>query len=86
MLNKGIDVLVATPGRLIDLMNQKIVKLNEVQYFVLDEADTLLDMGFIKDVKFIKGFIPKTRQTLMFSATISKEVSALASELLNDPL
>lgn len=86
MLNKGIDVLVATPGRLIDLMNQKIVKLNEVEYFVLDEADTLLDMGFIRDVKFIKGFIPKERQTLMFSATISKEVSSLASELLVDPV
>lgn len=86
MLSRGIDILVATPGRLIDLIKQKIVKLGDVQYFVLDEADTLLDMGFIKDVKHIKGFIPKTRQTMMFSATISKEVTSLASELLNDPL
>lgn len=85
MLNRGIDILIATPGRLIDLMNQKIVKLGTVQHFVLDEADTLLDMGFIKDVKFIKGFIPKTRQTMMFSATFSAEVMSLAAELLTDP-
>ena len=85
MLNRGIDILIATPGRLIDLMNQKIVKLGTVQHFVLDEADTLLDMGFIKDVKFIKGFIPKTRQTMMFSATFSAEVMSLATELLTDP-
>lgn len=85
MLNRGIDILIATPGRLIDLMNQKIVKLGTVEHFVLDEADTLLDMGFIKDVKFIKGFIPKTRQTMMFSATFSAEVMSLAAELLTDP-
>lgn len=85
MLNKGIDILIATPGRLIDLMKQKLVKLSEVKYFVLDEADTLLDMGFINDVKYIKGFIPRERQTMMFSATISKSVANLASTLLNDP-
>lgn len=85
MLNKGIDILIATPGRLIDLMKQKVVKLNDVKYFVLDEADTLLDMGFINDVKYIKGFIPRERQTMMFSATISKSVANLASTLLNEP-
>ena len=85
MLKRGIDVLVATPGRLIDLMRQKIVSLSDVRYFVLDEADTLLDMGFIKDVKHIKGFITKERQTLMFSATVSPEVAKLAGELLINP-
>ena len=85
MLKKGIDVLVATPGRLIDLMKQRVVSLSDVKYFVLDEADTLLDMGFIKDVKHIKGFITKERQTLMFSATVSPEVAKLAGELLVNP-
>ena len=64
---------------------KKIVHLNTVEHFVLDEADMLLDMGFIKDVKYIKGFIPKTRQTMMFSATISSEISSLANDLLIDP-
>lgn len=85
MIRSGIDILIATPGRLIDLMHQKIVRLNTVEHFVLDEADMLLDMGFIKDVKYIKGFIPKTRQTMMFSATISPEISSLANDLLVDP-
>lgn len=85
MIRGGIDILIATPGRLIDLMHQKIVRLNTVEHFVLDEADMLLDMGFIKDVKYIKGFIPKTRQTMMFSATISSEISSLANDLLVDP-
>ncbi len=85
MIRGGIDILIATPGRLIDLMHQKIVRINTVEHFVLDEADMLLDMGFIKDVKYIKGFIPKTRQTMMFSATISKEISALADDLLVNP-
>ena len=85
MIRGGIDILIATPGRLMDLMQQKIVRINTVEHFVLDEADMLLDMGFIKDVKYIKGFIPKTRQTMMFSATISKEISALAADLLVDP-
>lgn len=85
MIRGGIDILIATPGRLIDLMHQKIVHLSTVEHFVLDEADMLLDMGFIKDVKYIKGFIPKTRQTMMFSATISSEISSLANDLLIDP-
>ncbi len=85
MLKKGLDVLIATPGRLMDLMKQKIVKLNTVKYFVLDEADNLLDMGFIKDVRYIKGFVPKTRQTMMFSATISLEIANLSTELLAMP-
>lgn len=85
MLKKGIDILVATPGRLKDLLKQHVVSLRDVHYFVLDEADTMLDMGFINDVKHIKGFIPKERQTLMFSATISPAVSTLARDLLIDP-
>ncbi len=85
MIKKGLDILIATPGRLMDLMKQKIVKLNTVKYFVLDEADNMLDMGFIKDVRYIKGFIPRTRQTMMFSATISLEIANLSSELLAMP-
>lgn len=86
MLFKGIDILVATPGRLIDLMKQHKVRLNDVKYFVLDEADTLLDMGFINDVKYIKGFIQKERQSMMFSATISKEIASLSNIILTDPV
>lgn len=86
MLEKGVDVLVATPGRLIDLVRQKVLTLNNVKTFVLDEADTMLDMGFIKDVKFIQTLLKNNEQTLMFSATISSSVSDLASQLLKDPV
>jgi ATP-dependent RNA helicase RhlE len=86
MLSRGVDILVATPGRLKDLMNQGIVDLGSVEYLVLDEADTLLDMGFIKDVRFIVKATAKDRQTMLFSATFSKEILSLAIELLKDPI
>ncbi|MGE5456665.1 MAG: DEAD/DEAH box helicase [Ignavibacteriales bacterium] len=82
LLKKGVDVLVATPGRLLDLINQKYVKLDHLKTLVLDEADTMLDMGFIKDVKKIISFTPNTKQTLLFSATMSKEVINLSEDLL----
>ncbi len=84
VLKKGLDILVATPGRLLDLINQKKVKLNNLETLVLDEADVMLDMGFIHDVKKIIEHTPKNRQTLLFSATIPNEISALANTLLKD--
>ena len=85
-IRRGLDVLIATPGRLIDLMNQGIVRLNMVQYFVLDEADRMLDMGFIRDVRKIVSKIKKERQTMLFSATMPKEILGLANELLTNPI
>lgn len=85
-LNSGVDILVATPGRLLDLINQKLVNLSEVKYFVLDEADRMLDMGFIIDVNKVVSYIPKDRQTMLFSATLPKEVTKLANDLLNNPI
>lgn len=85
-LAKGFDVLVATPGRLLDLMNQKLVSLAKVKYFVLDEADRMLDMGFVTDVRKIVKAIPKVRQTALFSATIPNEILSLANELLTNPV
>lgn len=85
MIERGIDILVATPGRLIDLVKQKVVSLKNVETFVLDEADTMLDMGFIKDVKQINHLLINNKQTLMFSATISLEIRDLASVLLKSP-
>jgi ATP-dependent RNA helicase RhlE len=85
-LAQGLDVLVATPGRLLDLAGQRHVDLSEVSVLVLDEADRLLDMGFIRDVKRIVALTPKSRQSLLFSATMPKEVAALARELLEDPI
>ncbi len=85
-LKRGVDILVATPGRLLDLMNQRRVDLRNVQSLVLDEADTMLDMGFIHDVKKIISRIPVERQTLLFSATIPTEIKHLAKELLKDPI
>ncbi len=85
-LNRGFDVLIATPGRLIDLMNQRLVNLNSVKYFVLDEADRMLDMGFIHDVKRIVSSMPKERQTMLFSATIPNEILKLANDLLVNPV
>ena len=82
LLKKGVDILVATPGRLLDLINQKYVKLDHLKALVLDEADTMLDMGFIRDVKKIISFTPNKRQTLLFSATMSKEVINLSEDLL----
>ena len=83
-LKKGLDILVATPGRLLDLVNQKAVKLNNVQILVLDEADHMLDMGFIHDIKKIIGMTPPERQNLLFSATFSTEIKKLAQSLGSD--
>ncbi|MDX5361920.1 MAG: DEAD/DEAH box helicase, partial [Alphaproteobacteria bacterium] len=85
-LSRGIDVVIATPGRLLDLMNQGHVTLNDVGVFVLDEADRMLDMGFINDVKKIAAKLPKDRQTLLFSATMPQAVTGLAQGLLDDPV
>ncbi len=80
------DVLVATPGRLLDLMSQGLVKLDQVAHFVLDEADRMLDMGFIHDVRRVIGALPKTRQKLFFSATVPRPIESLAASLLADPV
>ena len=85
-LRRGIDVLVATPGRLLDLVSQRLAHLDKVSMLVLDEADRLLDMGFIRDVKRIVALLPKTRQSLLFSATMPNEVASLAREILRDPV
>lgn len=85
-LKKGIDILVATPGRLIDLYNQKAVHFEQLEVLVLDEADRMLDMGFINDIRKIKSFLPAKRQNLMFSATFSKEIRTLAKNMINDPV
>ena len=84
-LARGVDVLIATPGRLIDLMNQKAVDLSQVQVLVLDEADRMLDMGFLPSVRRIVEATPKSRQTLLFSATIDKGVLDQVDAMLNDP-
>lgn len=85
MLKKGVDILVATPGRLNDLIGQGYIKLDGLSVFVLDEADRMLDMGFINDVKRVLTKIPKVRQTLMFSATMPPEIEKLADTMLIDP-
>jgi ATP-dependent RNA helicase RhlE len=85
-LRRGVDVLVATPGRLNDLINQRLVNLSNVSTFVLDEADRMLDMGFIYDVKKIISCIPVKRQTLFFSATMPKEITELVNSILVDPV
>ncbi len=84
-LRKPLDILVATPGRLLDLANQKAVDLSGVEILVLDEADRMLDMGFIRDIKKILALLPKARQNLLFSATFSDEIKVLADGLLNNP-
>ncbi|MFT3927943.1 MAG: DEAD/DEAH box helicase [Myxococcales bacterium] len=83
---RGVDVLVATPGRLLDLMGQGAVSLSDVNVFVLDEADRMLDMGFVHDVKRIAAQVPKQRQTLLFSATMPDSIRALANSLLDQPV
>ena len=85
-LRSGIDILVATPGRLLDLMNQRYVNISQIEIFVLDEADRMLDMGFIHDIKKIIAKLPVKRQTLFFSATMPVEISKLAATLLTDPV
>ncbi|NLZ94907.1 MAG: DEAD/DEAH box helicase [Bacteroidales bacterium] len=84
-LRRGVDILVATPGRLLDLMDQGIVKLNDVEYFVLDEADRMLDMGFINDIKKIIAKIPSKRQSLFFSATMPNNIVKLSRRILKNP-
>jgi len=85
-LRKGVDILIATPGRLLDLMNQRAVSLSHIKIFVLDEADRMLDMGFIHDVKKVIAQLPTRRQTLFFSATMPDEISGLANSILTDPV
>ncbi len=85
-LQAGIDVLVATPGRLIDLYNQQAINFDQLEILVLDEADRMLELGFIDDIRHIQTLLPNKRQTLMFSATFSKEIKSLASSMLNNPI
>lgn len=85
-LRKGLDILVATPGRLLDLHTKNAVNLGEVEVLILDEADRMLDMGFITDIRKIIELLPKRRQNLMFSATFSKDIRQLAKGLVNDPV
>ena len=81
----GVDVLIATPGRLLDLMQSNALRLNRVEFLVLDEADRMLDMGFIRDIRKIVAKAPADRQTLLFSATMPPEIAALAREMLRNP-
>lgn len=84
-LIKGVDIVVATPGRLLDHVQQRSIDLSKVEILVLDEADRMLDMGFIRDIRKILNIIPSKRQTLLFSATFSKEIKSLAAEFLHQP-
>jgi ATP-dependent RNA helicase RhlE len=85
-LQRGVDILVATPGRLNDLCNQGYIDLSRVEYFVLDEADRMLDMGFIHDVRKVLDRLPQQRQTMLFSATMPREIAELAKKILHDPV
>jgi ATP-dependent RNA helicase RhlE len=85
-LRAGVDILIATPGRLLDLIGQKYINLSQVKYFVLDEADRMLDMGLVHDVKRIITQLPKVRQTMMFSATMPNEISKLVESILKNPV
>jgi len=85
-LNDGVDILIATPGRMFDLVSQQYLKLNEVKVLILDEADHMLDLGFIKDIHDIIKFIPRNHQTLFFSATIDKKIKRLAYSLVRNPI
>lgn len=84
-IRQGPDVLIATPGRLLDLINQKYIKINQIKHFILDEADRMLDMGFIHDIKRLLAILPKKRQTLFFSATMPVKISSLAKDILSNP-
>ncbi|GAC1329993.1 MAG: DEAD/DEAH box helicase [Beijerinckiaceae bacterium] len=86
VLQNGIDIVVATPGRLLDLINQRALSLSELEIFVLDEADQMLDMGFIHDIRKIVAMLPKARQSLFFSATMPREMADLAGKLLREPV
>ena len=85
-LRKGVDIVIATPGRLLDLISQDCIDLKEVKFLVLDEADRMLDMGFINDIKKVLALLPKERQNLLFSATYSDEIKKLSDRLLNSPV
>jgi len=85
-LRNGVDILVATPGRLLDLLNQRQLSLGKIEIFVLDEADRMLDMGFIHDIRRLIAQVPEQRQTLLFSATMPKEIQKLAGTLLQNPV
>jgi len=85
-LRKGVDIVVATPGRLLDHVSQKTINLSKVDFLILDEADRMLDMGFIHDIKKILAILPKQRQNLLFSATFSKEIKKLTDSILNSPV
>lgn len=85
-LRRGVDILIATPGRLLDLINQKFIHIEHIKMFVLDEADRMLDMGFIHDVKKIIALLPEKRQTLFFSATMPSEITKLSSSILTNPV
>ena len=84
-LRRGVDIVIATPGRLLDHVSQKTIDLSHVNFFILDEADRMLDMGFINDIKKVLAIIPKQRQNLLFSATYSDEIKRLSDRLLNSP-
>jgi len=86
LLQRGVDILVATPGRLLDLIGQKYIDLRHLEIFVLDEADRMLDMGFVHDVKRIVAMLPSKRQTLFFSATMPPEIQKLANTILHEPV
>jgi ATP-dependent RNA helicase RhlE len=86
MLRKGVDILVATPGRLLDLINQRHISLSRIEIFILDEADRMLDMGFIHDIRKVVKMLPEKRQSLFFSATIPREIMALAGAIVNNPV
>ena len=85
-LRKGVDIVVATPGRLLDHLQQKTINLSDIEILVLDEADRMLDMGFIRDMRRIFKVLPRDRQNLLFSATLSKEIRRLAADFLNAPV
>ncbi|AEG02258.1 DEAD/DEAH box helicase [Methylomonas methanica] len=85
-IQRGTDIVIATPGRLLDLIHQQHLSLSHVQHFVLDEADRMLDMGFIRDIRKIIALLPAKRQNLLFSATYAPEISALSEQILNDPV
>src|SRR6201991_4273449 len=84
-IRRGVDILIATPGRLLDLMNQGYIRLDQLKVLILDEADRMLDMGFVHDVKRIIAKVPSKRQTLFFSATMPKEIQQLADSILHNP-
>ena len=85
-MRKGVDILVATPGRLLDLYNQGAIKFGQLEVLVLDEADRMLDMGFIHDIRKIMNLLPKVRQNLLFSATFSDDIRNLAKTIVHQPI